>query len=85
MSATNAMSIAEMFSTSVIPCEAPVAAASMKLALVLLDLHLHGPHRDGALRLRPQDLRDEERARRRHDRGGDQVLERRAHRARTRA
>ena len=34
MSAMNAMSIAEMLRTSVTPCEAPVAAASMTFALV---------------------------------------------------
>ena len=34
MSATKAISIAEMLRTSIMPCEAPLAAASMKFALV---------------------------------------------------
>ena len=79
--ATNAISIAEMFRTQRHPLRRPGGRRVDEVRARLLDLHLDGAHRRRAIsRLRPEDLGDQERPGRRHDRGRDQVLQRRAHR-----
>ncbi len=62
------------------PCEAPLAAASMKFALVFSTCIFTVPIVVGRLGLGPEDLRDEERARGGHHGRRDEVFQRRPHR-----